>query len=60
MVNLEVDIYAVVSRAVEEGARHGVGRAMKYADGPPDAEALVDHVAREVMNALCEVVDFGE
>ncbi len=58
MVSLKVDVYVVVSRAVEEGARRGEARARKYADGPPDAEAIVDHVAREVMSALTEVVDF--
>ena len=55
---LKLKLYTVISRAVEEGVGYGVARAFKYSDAP-SRESLIDHVAREVMNSLDEVVDYG-
>ena len=55
---LKLKLYTVISRAVEEGASYGVARAFKYSD-VPSRLSLIDHVAREVMNSLDEVVDYG-
>jgi hypothetical protein len=53
--------YVILSRAVEEGARCGWRRAHKHGDGsPPSEEMVVEHVEREVMNAICEVFQFSE
>lgn len=55
---VRVNLYAIVCRAVEEGVAYGIQRAYKYADRPT-REAVEEHVEREVLNALCEVLDFG-
>jgi hypothetical protein len=51
-------LHAIISGAVEEGVAMGVRRAFKHTDRPTE-EALREHVEREVMNALDEVIDFG-
>ena len=56
---LRLKLYTVISRAVEEGVAYGVNRAFHYSDAP-SVEALRDHVDREVMNALDEVIDYGD
>ena len=56
---LRLRIYTVVSRAVEEGVSHGIRRAHKYAVRPT-RESLQDHLEREVLSALCDVIDFGD
>lgn len=58
-VTLKLNTYAILDEAVSRGAKHGVARAFKH-DDKPTPEAIAEHVQREVMTALSEVVDFGE
>jgi len=51
--------YTLIERAVEEGAAIGWRRAFKYTETPTDEEAAAT-IASEVMNALCEVLNFNE
>lgn len=51
--------YAVVEDAVEVGLRLGYHRAHKHTDTPYE-EIILEHMEREVMTALCEVVDFDK
>lgn len=53
----KVKLWTVVSEAVAEGAVFGVSRAYKHTD-QPDRETLIANIEREVMNSLCEVIDF--
>lgn len=53
-----VNLYAIVARAVEEGVSYGIQRAHKYS-AAPDRETIADNVEQAVLNALCEVLDFG-
>ena len=55
---IKVNLYAIVSRAVEEGVSYGLQRAHKHTPAP-SREVLVDQVEQAVLNALCEVLDFG-
>jgi hypothetical protein len=55
---LAPDTYAIVRRAVEEGAAYGWRRAHKH--GRPTEEAAIDAIADAVMGAICEVVRFPE
>jgi len=57
---LKVRTYDVVTRAVEEGVSFGWHRFTKYHEGDVNQieEAVREHMEREVMSALCEVVDF--
>jgi hypothetical protein len=56
---VKVDLYAIISRAVDEGTAYGVRRAFKHTE-TPDIEATIECVSREVMNALCEVLRFDD
>lgn len=56
---IEVDLYRVVSDAVERGALLGVRRAHKHVDNPSDA-AVAAEVENAVMTELCEVLRFPE
>jgi hypothetical protein len=56
---LTVNTYSIVARAVEEGVGWGYLRAHKHDPNPSEA-IMKEHMEREVMNALCEVVDFGK
>ena len=56
---VQVDTYKVLGEAVERGAIAGVRRAHKHIDNPSEVQ-LIEHVEREVMNAIAEVVVFPE
>ena len=56
---IRVRAYEVVRRAVEEGIEAGLRRAHKYAEHPT-TEALAEHLEREILNAVLEVLDFGD
>ena len=59
--SLRLRAYTVVSRAVEEGIAHGIQRYSKYNDTPiTTRDSLHEHLAREILNALCEVVEFED
>ena len=58
-VRLPINVWKVVSEAVEAGARYGYRRAHKHQDFPSE-EAVIENVSREVMNSLSEVVDFEQ
>lgn len=49
--------YAIVARAVEEGVALGYRRAHKHVDNPAEDD-LRDALETEVLNALCEVLEF--
>lgn len=57
--SVRVDAYAVVARAVEEGASYGVRRAFKHTD-KPEQNYIAQEVESAIMNALCEVLKFSE
>ena len=55
--------YPIVVRAIEEGIAYGLRRLNKYREHPYSDEALAaiaDYVEREALNALCDVIDFGD
>jgi hypothetical protein len=54
-----VNVYAIVSRAVEEGVAYGWMRAHKHTDSP-DAEMTKDAIVTAVTGSLCEVLDFDQ
>ena len=56
---VKVNAYAVIDRAVEEGVHCGYMRSHKHTD-TPSAAAIEDEIGRAVMNALCEVLAFGD
>ena len=58
-VKPKVNIYTVISRAVEEGITYGINRAYKHTD-TPSRDILEQEIGIAVMNALAEVVDYGE
>jgi DnaJ-class molecular chaperone len=54
-----VNAYAVITRAVEEGVRYGWMRAHKHVD-KPDEHQMCQEMENGVMNALCEVLNWGD
>lgn len=56
---LRVRVYAVLSDAVERGARVGYHRAHKHTDTPGEG-AICDAIVQAVMSEACEVFDFGD
>lgn len=54
---MRFNAYKLIARAVEEGVAYGVNRAFKHTDNP-SVETLRDNIEREVMNALCDILDF--
>lgn len=56
---LEIKLYDLISRAVSEGVAMGWRRAHKH-DPKPDELYIIDTIETEVMNALCEVIEFSE
>lgn len=55
----KVNLYHIISRAVEEGIAYGYNRAHKHTD-TPDEFTLKDQVEQAVMNTLSDVIDFGD
>ena len=55
-----VKLYPLVARAVEEGVAYGIRHYFKHrsTEDPLNEDALAEHVEREVLNTLCEVLDF--
>jgi len=51
--------YPIIARAVEEGIAFGLNRAYKHAEAP-GREEIADSLQIEIMNALCDVVDFDD
>ena len=56
---IKVHLYALISRAVDEGITYGLNRAYKHTDNP-DRETIIESLDREIMTALCEVIEFDE
>lgn len=60
-VTLRPNTWTIVSRAVEEGVGYALQRMDKHADDPLTAAQRAraqDHLERELMNTLSEVVKF--
>ena len=56
-VNVRINAWAVISRAVEEGAILGWYRAHKHSDAP-EPEQAAEAIATAILNELSEVLDF--
>jgi hypothetical protein len=57
--NVTINVYKVLSRAVEEGIEFGYGRAFKHTDKPSD-EAIKTAIYDAIMHEICELVLFGD
>ncbi len=55
--SLRPNTYAILSRAVEEGAKFGYLRAFKYTETPSE-DMILESIHREIMNAITEVFVF--
>jgi hypothetical protein len=58
-VVVKPNVYAIISRAVEEGVSWGWQHAHKHTDKPGEGY-LKEQIENDVMNALCEVIKFDE
>ena len=55
---MEPNIYKILQRCVEEGARYGYRRAFKHTNDPTE-DAIIDSVILNVMNEITEWFDFN-
>lgn len=56
---MKINLYALIDDAVERGVAMGHERAYRHADAP-SREYVNSSISHEVMNAICEFVDFGD
>jgi hypothetical protein len=56
---VKIKAYNIISRAVEEGIDFGYRRAHKYTNTPSE-DTIKDELEREIMNSLCEVLEFSD
>jgi hypothetical protein len=56
---VKVDVYKIVQECVNRGIRHGWRHAHKHTD-KPSFEYTLDCLETNVMNELCDYIDFGE
>jgi hypothetical protein len=56
---IKVRLYSLIETAVEQGVGYGWLRAHKHEDHPKE-ETVKDMIGREVMNSICELIDFEE
>ena len=54
---MQVRVYPVLYRAVEEGVAYGWQRAHKHTDSP-DATVIKDHIVTAVINEIGQYFDF--
>jgi hypothetical protein len=54
-VKIKINVYSVLSRAVEEGIGYGWMRAHKHSDNPSE-ETIKSELNHAIMNAICEVI----
>lgn len=51
--------YDLLERALEEGVAYGWRRAHKHEDNP-SAEHIQEQIHNACLNALCEIMNFGD
>lgn len=56
---MQVNTYAIITRAVEEGIAYGYRRAYKYSE-TPDHESIKHEIQTAVLGALCEVLHLDD
>ena len=54
---VRINTYAILSRAIEQGIDWGYLHAHKNTDAPTE-DALKEQLLNDIMNEVCEVVDF--
>lgn len=55
---VRLNAHHVISTAIEHACEYGVHRAYKYEDAP-SRETIAEQCHQAVMNALAEVLDYG-
>ena len=57
---ITINSYVVAERAVYQGVSQGVEKLLKNVDNFKDPDTVVKSIVEEVMNELCDVMDFGQ
>lgn len=58
-VKVKLNAYRQISEAVDRGISWGIAHAHKHVENP-DEELLKHHLENDIMNELCEVIDFDK
>lgn len=56
---VSINVYEIISRAVEEGVKYGYNRAYKHTD-KPDHETVKEAIETAVMSSLMEVLKIDD
>lgn len=56
---MKIKMYNLISECIERGVDFGYNRSYKYVDNP-DKTSMVENIHREIMNQLCDYIDFGD
>ena len=56
---MRVNLYALIERALEEGARGGIFKAHKYSDNPSEEE-LIERIVEYQRLAIDELFTFSD
>lgn len=56
---VKVNLYALISVGVSNGVKYGYRRAFKH-DEAPSEDVICDRIENEVMNSICEYIQFNE
>lgn len=58
-VNVKINAYEVINRAVDDGVSYGFMRAFKHTDKPTN-EHIMEEINNAIMGSLCDVLIFGD
>lgn len=56
---MKIKMYNLVSECIERGVEMGYNHSFKHIDNP-DKISMVHNIHREIMNQLCEYIDFDD
>lgn len=56
--SVRLDAYRIIADAVEQGIQWGLQHARKHIDGDPGDDVLAECLERDIMNELCEILEF--
>ena len=56
---LRVNFYSIISDAIDRGIDIGWNHAHKHTDNPGE-EMLKQHIFQDIMNELCDILEFDE
>ena len=57
--SIKLNVYKIISDAIENGIRYGYRRAYKYVENPSE-DTIIEQIHLAVMNELCDIINFDD